>query len=172
MSFLHLAVMYDSPAVVDLKASAPAGDEAAENCRACSHDAHPQAKPFFDLAAPFSVLMQSIETNTFSDIVGAETCTSRLAVSENAETVIDQYTLATGRDLKSRQLLWRANARPPLSRPPAPRLSHVSHPRIRVRILNSRRAERPCGQQTVVQEVERKEEVTDTFHWQRGCRDD
>ena len=131
MSFLHLAVMYDSPAVVDLKASASSPEMRLQKIAERVHmTAHPQAKPFFDLPAPFSVLMPSIETNTFSDIVGAETLYFPISpVSENAETVIDQYTLATGRDLKSRPVaLAGQTAKPPLSRPPAPRLSHVSHP--------------------------------------------
>jgi hypothetical protein len=66
--------------------------------------AHPKSKPFFDLAAPFSILMHSIETGVFNDPVGAQALYSQVAPNfpaRNAETVIDQYTLATGRDLKS-----------------------------------------------------------------------
>ena len=103
MSFLHLAVLYDSPAVVDLKATASSPEmrlqKVAERVRMT---AHPKSKPFFDLAAPFSILMQSIETNAFSDPAGAQSLYFPPSpISENAETVIDQYSLATGRDLKS-----------------------------------------------------------------------
>jgi hypothetical protein len=105
MSFIHLAVLYDSPAVVDLKATASSPEMRLQKiAERVGMTAHPKSKPFFDLAGPFSILMHSIETGTFNDTVGAQTLYSQIAPNfpaRNAETVIDQYTLATGRDLKS-----------------------------------------------------------------------
>jgi hypothetical protein len=109
ISFLNLAVQYDSPAVVDLKASASSpemrlqkiGERVQMNC-------HVKSKPFFDLAGPFSTLMQSIESGAFNTPAGAELLykqTPANIVSRNAEEVIDQYSLATGRDLKSKPVL-------------------------------------------------------------------
>jgi hypothetical protein len=64
--------------------------------------AHPKSKPFFDLAAPFSALMQGIETGKFNQPAGAQLLYWPVStVTEMAEKVIDQYSLATGRDLKS-----------------------------------------------------------------------
>jgi hypothetical protein len=103
MSFLHLAVMFDSPAVVDLKATASSPEMRLQKiAERVGMTAHPNAKPFFDLAAPFSILMQAIETATYNQPAGAQLLYKPPSVvSQNAETVIDQYSLATGRDLKS-----------------------------------------------------------------------
>lgn len=105
MSFLDLAVSFDSTVVVDLKAAA--ADKALRLHKIAERvgmTAHFQSKPFFDLAAPFSILMQSIESGVFNDTSGAQLLYSQIPpndTAQNAETVIDQYSLATGRDLKS-----------------------------------------------------------------------
>ncbi|HXP10416.1 MAG TPA: hypothetical protein VN828_18080 [Acidobacteriaceae bacterium] len=103
MSYLHMAVMFDSPAVVDLKATASSPEMRLQKiAERVGMTAHPNSKPFFDLAAPFSQLMQGIETGTFNQPAGAQLLFKPpSAVSANAETVIDQYSLATGHDLKS-----------------------------------------------------------------------
>jgi hypothetical protein len=106
MSFLHLAVLYDSPVVVDLRAQASSPEIRLQNIAdRVGMTAHPKSKPLFDLAAPFSVLMQQIETGEFNtpdkaaDLYLQVPAPNR--ISQNAEWVIDQYTLATGRDLKA-----------------------------------------------------------------------
>lgn len=123
MSFIHLAVLYDSPAVVDLKATASSPEMRLQKiAERVGMTAHPKSKPFFDLAGPFSILMHSIETGTFNDTVGAQTLYSQIAPNfpaRNAETVIDQYTLATGRDLKSQAVSVAPRATP--SHLPAPK---------------------------------------------------
>jgi hypothetical protein len=103
MSFLHLAVLYDSPAVVDLKATASSPEMRLQKiAERVGMTAHPKSKPFFDLAAPLSTLMQFIETGKFNNASIAQTLYYPPSpVSEIAEAAIDQYTLATGRDLKS-----------------------------------------------------------------------
>jgi hypothetical protein len=103
MSFLHLAVLYDSPAVVDLKATASSPEMRLQKvAERVGMTAHPKSKPLFDLAAPFSKLMQFIETGKFNNPAVAQTLYYPPSpVSEVAEKAIDQYTLATGRDLKS-----------------------------------------------------------------------
>jgi hypothetical protein len=104
MSFLDLAVEFDSPAVVDLKATASSPEMRLQKiAERVGMTAHPKSKPFFDLAAPFSKLMQLIETGSFNSASLAQALyfPTSTPVSNNAEKVIDQYTLATGRDLKS-----------------------------------------------------------------------
>jgi hypothetical protein len=109
ISFLHLAVQFDSPAVVDLKASASSPEMRLQKMAERVHmNCHVKSKPFFDLAGPFSTLLQSIESGAFNSPAGAELLykqTPPNVVSRNAEEVIDQYSLATGRDLKSRPVL-------------------------------------------------------------------
>ncbi len=67
--------------------------------------AHPKSKALFDLAGPFSKLMQSLETGKYNTAANTpllyQELPSPTPLSRNAEDVIDQYTLATGRDLKS-----------------------------------------------------------------------
>ncbi|MGA2098180.1 MAG: hypothetical protein ABSH39_17905 [Candidatus Acidiferrum sp.] len=103
MSYLHLAVLYDSPAVVDLKATASSPEMRLQKiAERIGMSAHPKSKPFFDLAAPFSKLMQQIESGNYNNPALAQGLYYPPSpISENAEKVIDQYTLATGRDLKS-----------------------------------------------------------------------
>jgi hypothetical protein len=126
MSWLHLAVMYDSPAVVDLKATASSPEQRlAKLAERVGMTAHAKAKPLFDLAQPFSFLMQSIELGAFNDPAGASllyNITPPNNVAElNAEVVIDQYGLATGRDLKATTVVERQPQRPaPPPRPAAP----------------------------------------------------
>jgi hypothetical protein len=104
MSFLHLAVLYDSPAVVDLKAAASSPEMRLQKvAERVGMSCHPKSKPFFDLAAPFSKLMQQIESGNYNNPAFAQGLyfPANTPISENAEKVIDQYSLATGRDLKS-----------------------------------------------------------------------
>jgi|HubBroStandDraft_4_1064222.scaffolds.fasta_scaffold36702_2 hypothetical protein len=130
MSFLHLAVLYDSPAVVDLKASASSPEMRLQKiAERVGMKAHPKSKPFFDLAAPFSKLMQQIESGAYNKPALAQALYYPVSsISENAEKVIDQYTLATGRDLKSQTVSVvphpKSPALPALKRPtPHPQLT-------------------------------------------------
>jgi hypothetical protein len=103
MSFLHLSVLYDSPVVVDLKAQGSSPEMRLQKlAERVGMNANPKSKPLFDLAGPFSQLMQLVEAGTFNEPSGAQTLYApATAVSRVAEKVVDQYTLATGRDLKS-----------------------------------------------------------------------
>lgn len=106
MSFLHLAVLYDSPMVLDLRAEASSPEMRLQKiAERVGLPAHPKSKPLFDLAGPLSFLMQSIETGKHNDYAGAQLLFQQIPtptfISRNAEEVIDQYTLATGHDLKA-----------------------------------------------------------------------
>jgi hypothetical protein len=119
MSWLHLAVMYDSPVVVDLKATASSPEQRlAKIAERVGMTVHSKAKPLFDLAQPFSFLLQSLELGVFNDPAGAEllyNITPPNNVAElNAELVIDQYSLATGRDLKSSTVTVTNRTAPPV----------------------------------------------------------
>jgi hypothetical protein len=132
MSFLHLAVMFDSPAVVDLKATASSPEMRLQKiAERVGMSAHPKSKPFFDLAAPFSQLMQGIETGSFNQPAGAQLLYKPVsAISANAENVIDQYSLATGHDLKSQavsQAPRTGTLSMPMSRMAAPSSALANH---------------------------------------------
>jgi hypothetical protein len=131
MSWLHLAVMYDSPAVVDLKATASSPEQRlAKIAERVDMKINPSSKMLFDLAQPFSILMQSIETGAFNTPQGAKllfTLQPPNLVEPNVEVVIDQYALATGRDLKAQAVAVTERAQT-ASRLPGPTVpAHVAH---------------------------------------------
>jgi hypothetical protein len=122
MAWLHLAVMYDSPAVVDLKATASSPEQRlAKIAERVGMRVHPKAKSLFDLAQPFSSLMQQIETGRFNDVTGAQILiTLGNDIESNAETVIDQYSLATGRDVKAQVVTVSDRSKAPAAQPAIP----------------------------------------------------
>ncbi len=133
-SFVHLALLYDSPIVVDLKATASSPEMRLRKLgERVGLAPHSKTKPFFDLAGPFSTLLQGVETGAFNDATGAQLLYGQppTDISANAELVIDQYTLATGRDLKSssiprvpRPAMPPAAPRRPLPKPAQPVNGH------------------------------------------------
>jgi hypothetical protein len=140
MSWLHLAVMYNSPIVVDLKATASSPEQRlAKLGDRAGIKAHTKAKALFDLAQPFSYLMQAIETGQFNNPGNAALFYKVPSVLElNAEVVIDQYSLATGRDLKASSVADRQ--RPGLPRPPVP-----ARPALAVHASGSSNGHGPSG---------------------------
>jgi hypothetical protein len=127
MSFLHLAVLYDSPMVQDLRAEASSPELRLQKmAERVGMSAHPKSKALFDLAGPFSKLLQSIETGKYNTAANTPLLYAELpptAISRNAENVIDQYTLATGHDLKSlavSAVKGATNTALPAPRKPAP----------------------------------------------------
>lgn len=131
MSWLHLAVMYDSPAVVDLKATASSPEQRlGKMADRVGMTINPSSKMLFDLAQPFSILMQQIETGAFNTPQGAQllfTLQPPNVIEPNVEVVIDQYALATGRDLKAQAVTVTDRAQT-ATRLPAPKIpAHVAH---------------------------------------------
>jgi hypothetical protein len=126
MSWMHLAVSFNSPIVVDLKAQASSPEERLSKiAQRVGMRSHTNAKAFFDLAKPFSILLQAIEQGTYNDAGGAAALFTGPTVSLNARVVIDQYILATGRDLKAGTLLLTQQAAPPPPQPPSRGLTPV-----------------------------------------------
>jgi hypothetical protein len=103
MSYMHLAVLYDSPVVQDLRAEASSPEMRLQKiAERVGMTAHPKSKALFDLAAPVSFLMQMIETGLFNDAIGAQLLyQTPTFVSRCAETVIDNYSILSGNDLKA-----------------------------------------------------------------------
>lgn len=133
-AWLHLAVMYDSPAVVDLKATASSPEQRlAKMAERVDMTINPSSKMLFDLAQPFSILMQQIETGAYNTPQGARllyTLQPPNVVEPNVEVVIDQYSLATGRDLKAQAVAptERVQTATRLPAPTAPMVpAHVAH---------------------------------------------
>ncbi|HUC09278.1 MAG TPA: hypothetical protein VL985_02495 [Stellaceae bacterium] len=131
MSWLHLAVMYDSSIVLALNASASSPEQRLQKiAERVGMSAHSKSKALFDLAQPFSSLMQSIETGIFNTPGTVATLyTPPSTIEANAEIVIDQYSLATGRDLKAPAVTMTARATTATHPPPHPQLAaRTTHP--------------------------------------------
>jgi hypothetical protein len=102
MSWLHLTISFDSPVVQDLKASASSPEQRlAKIGERVGMKPHSKSKAFLDLAQPFSLLLIAIETGQFNNPASAPVLYQPTPTRNLVQIVIDQYTLATGRDLKS-----------------------------------------------------------------------
>jgi hypothetical protein len=121
MSWLHLAVMYDSPVVQDLKASASSPEMRLQKiAERVGMPAHIKTKPLLDLSQEFSFLLQSIETGAYNTPGAASLLyTLGTPIEQSAEIVIDQYSLATGRNLKASHVAVTERRTAPRL-PPAP----------------------------------------------------
>jgi hypothetical protein len=123
MSWLHLAIMYDSPIVVDLKASASSPELRLQKiAERVGMSAHLKTKPLLDLSQEFSFLLQSIETGAYNTPAAAPLLyTLGTPIETNAEIVIDQYSLATGRNLKASHVAVTERRTAPRLPAPPPR---------------------------------------------------
>jgi hypothetical protein len=102
MSWLHLAVSFDSPPVRDLGAGASSAEQRLCNiAERVGMTAHPKSKALFALARPFSLLLQWIEQGLFDTPPGAQQLYTNAGFRGTAEVVIGQYSHAMERDLKA-----------------------------------------------------------------------
>ncbi len=84
---------------------------------------HLRSKFLFDLAQPLSFLMQAIEMGSFNTPVKAATLYELNQIPQvQAELVIDNYSIASNVDLKSKPTFPVELTKPPPARlPPPPR---------------------------------------------------
>jgi hypothetical protein len=125
MSWFHLTVEANTSVVVDLKAEA---SSPAERLRKIGNRVglapHPKSRSFFELADPASTILRFVELNVFSNATGANLLTAKdpNLLRNDVLTIMNHWSIATGRDLKLR----RPRAEQPAPRPvlprPAPRL--------------------------------------------------
>jgi hypothetical protein len=103
MSWLHLAVMFNSPIVTDLRAEASSPElRLLKIAERVGVKAHPQSQALFLLAQPASLLMIAIEQGLFNGPLGAQSLYLIPRVQRLMEVIIDQYGTATARDVKVR----------------------------------------------------------------------
>jgi hypothetical protein len=111
MSWLHLAVSFDSPIVIDLGAEASCTEERLYRiARRVGMTAHPRSQALFALAQPFSELLRYIENPGFDArnlyrIPGPR-------YRDLLETVIGNYSIAMGRDAKALPVTLTEQVRP------------------------------------------------------------
>ena len=125
MSWLHLAVMFNSPVVVDLRAEASSPElRLAKIAERVGIKPHPESQALFLLAQPASFLMIAIEQGIFNGPLGAQSLYLIPRIQRQMEVIIDQYGRAMGRDVKTRPV---ATTRPAVV---PPRIGVAVPPRI------------------------------------------
>jgi hypothetical protein len=127
MSWLHLAVMFNSPVVVDLRAEASSPElRLAKIGERVGIKAHPESQALFLLSQPTSFLMIAIEQGLFNGALGAQSLYRIPRIQRVMEVIIDQYATATGRDVKARPV---AVVQPPPAALPASVVGNIP-PRV------------------------------------------
>jgi hypothetical protein len=110
MSWMHLTVEFDSPIVVDLKATASSPEERLRLIgERVGVPAHGKSESYFRMAEPLSRILRSLETGVFNTPAGAVTLYARPtpaapatnAISDDMMTIITHWSIATGRDMKA-----------------------------------------------------------------------
>ena len=122
LSWLNLVLLSNNFVIRDLQCEAADPSERLANiARRVDMKAHLRSKFLFDLAQPLSFLMQSIEMGRHNTPVGAALLyTLGLIPEQNAEVVIDNYSIASNVDLKAKPTFLTEPTKPPAPRlPPA-----------------------------------------------------
>jgi hypothetical protein len=102
MSWLHLAISFDSSVVRDFRAAASSDAERLSTiARQVGMTAHPKSKALFNIALPFSILLRGIERGFFSDTRGARLLYRDPFWQEVARDVIGLYPEAMGKVVKA-----------------------------------------------------------------------
>jgi hypothetical protein len=104
MSWFHLTVEFDSSIVRDLKAE---GSSPGERLRAIGErvglPAHGKAYDLFGLADPMSRLLITLESGTFNEVANVPLLfrAPPTQIRNDIETIISNWSSATGRDIKA-----------------------------------------------------------------------
>ena len=104
MQWFHLTVSFDSPIVVDMRSQAEnEADRLKMIAARVGLPAHPQSYSFFQMAEPLSHILCHIESfdphvDTVQDFYRAG------VLRGNMETIITHWSIATGRNLKARDV--------------------------------------------------------------------
>ncbi len=106
LSWFHVTLESDNEVITDLKATASDPSERLQKLGArVGIPAHPRSRNLILMAEPASALLRFVEKlEKFSDVTGAATLYSATGgIKDDALTVINEWGMATRRDLKVRQ---------------------------------------------------------------------
>lgn len=118
-SWFHALLDSDNEIIKDLKVTAADPGERLRKLGArVGVPVHPRARSLMLLAEPASSLLRFVELQKFNDLPGAATLYAETgAIKDDALTVIDHWSVATGRSLKMRPTIRATGAgAPPLTR--------------------------------------------------------
>jgi hypothetical protein len=111
MSWFHMALEFNSPIVLSLRAEATGVEQRLfKIAERVGLPAHGLSKNFLDIADPISLLLIEIETGHFNTTAAAPTLYSKtIAGIQNPiepimRTIITHWTAITGRDVKARKV--------------------------------------------------------------------
>lgn len=109
-SWFHLALEFNSPIVVDLKAEATSPEERLRKIgERVGIPAHTKSESFFLMAEPLSRILIGIERGLFNTPAGAQTLYAQPqgqtnAIRDDMMTIITHWSIAAGRDIKAREV--------------------------------------------------------------------
>lgn len=107
MSWLHMAIEGNSPIVVALQANAESAEERLRRIgQAVGIPAHAKAQAFLLLARNMSVFFREIELGLYNT-AGTAQALYQAPVTDMMSDIISQYSIATGKDLKAKQVSVR-----------------------------------------------------------------
>jgi hypothetical protein len=125
MSWFHLTVSFNSPVVLDLEAQGNSAEERLLKVgQRVGLPAHSRSGAYFRLADNMSRILRLIEAAQFNTTAGAETLYDKNdpspppRVFDRMDAIIRDWSVATGRDMKSRRVSITAPQPRPI-RPPA-----------------------------------------------------
>jgi hypothetical protein len=105
MSWLHLTVLFNSPIVVDLRCEATSPEQRLEKIGTrVNMPAHPKSESYFRLAEPMARILIAVEMGLFNSPGNAAALYAPGALRDDMMTVITHWSIATGRDLKARNV--------------------------------------------------------------------
>lgn len=113
MSWFHLTLMSDTPIVVDLKAAASSPEERLRKLgERVDLKPHRKSEQYFAMADAASQILIALEARQFANPLGVRTLYAGTTppappnqVRANAMTVIAQWSIASGRDLKASKVI-------------------------------------------------------------------
>jgi hypothetical protein len=106
MSWFHMTISYDSPVVIDLKSQASSPDERLIKIgERVGLPPHSKSQSYLLMAQPMSSILLSLEAKQFVDTATAPalyTAAPPPSPRDDMMTLVNQWSIATGRDMKAR----------------------------------------------------------------------
>ncbi|MEA2210058.1 MAG: hypothetical protein QOF83_6 [Solirubrobacteraceae bacterium] len=123
MSWFHLTLMSDTPIVVDLKANATSPEERLRKLgERVGLPCHRKSEQYFAMADAISNILTAIEARQFANPAGVRALYSSLPpgnpLRAQMMTIVTQWSIATGHDMKAHKLIATERGMPPRALPP------------------------------------------------------
>jgi hypothetical protein len=114
LSWFHMTISFDSPVVIDLKSQASSPDERLTKIgERVGLPPHSKSQSYLLMAQPMSSILLSLEARQFVDAATAPalyTIAPPPSPRDDMLTIVNQWSIATGRDMKARPVVPTARA--------------------------------------------------------------